>query len=287
MEQTEAAAATVINSNVVVNPNSTLINHTKEVGKSKSKLQASALNYFNEFLNYQFKSTLEESSIFTIQTIGNHRLNADTISLFADYLHKKCCDRLKKHASRDNYISAIKNIILSDYRPDLCNDPKFTSDYSKIRKVTEKKSIQRAAETHTELADHSVLFTLKDLDYICLRLFMKGKAFASTRCLFSQDFQAAGRISELTSDCMNWKCISSKYDPNCFKIKWFRIKTGTYSEYTIFPYGNDSWFSCPYHCLGSQIVLLDSPSQNLFPDLNHKSKINFFVKTILNRLINN
>jgi len=42
-----------------------------------------------------------------------------------------------------------------------------------------------------------------------------------------------------------------------------------------------------YHCLGSQIVLLDSPSQNLFPDLNHQSKINFFVKTILNRLINN
>ena len=108
MEQTEAAAANVINNSiVVVNPNSTLINHTKEVGKSKSKLQASALNYFNEFLNYQFKSTLEESSIFTIQTIGNHRLNADTISLFADYLHKKCCDRLKKHASKDNYISAI------------------------------------------------------------------------------------------------------------------------------------------------------------------------------------
>lgn len=125
--------------------------------------------------------------------------------------------------------------------------------------------------------------TEEHLEYICKVLFdVRNRQVIADRCLLALNWQCVGRISEVAQ--LRWSAIKlyNSGKLRCMEILLVRAKTRNTQTLRVFMH-RSSWAMCPFHALGTMIIVRPDPSEHLFQPIALSGEA-VYVNRLLNHL---
>jgi hypothetical protein len=197
----------------------------------------------------------------------------DVFGMYPDYLRQ---ENLMLNTVW-GYMSAIHGYICKKCPQSDING----SWYGSVRDATEKMFKKQARDTNTRVSNPAAPMSSQDLKLLCKILFIRGDTLSfQQRCLLVLQWQALGRVSEITS--LTFASVEWYDNFKCLNLTMNRDKVGLEHTIGVFLHCRE-WLLCPIHAVASMIAMGATSSDRLFPfvpESNAASHVNSLLSAL-------
>lgn len=243
--------------------------------ESKKSKFDSARNQFNKFLGKLHGVNPTKYAYTSLMDIPRSEFLSyrEVFGMFPNYLQK---EKLMKNTVI-GYMSSIHTYICN-----VCPQSDITGSwYASVRDITEKEFKKEAKATNTRVSNPAAPMSSQDLKLLCKLLFARADTLSfQQRCLLILQWQALGRVSEITS--LTFQSIEWYDNFKSLNLTMNRDKVGLEHTIGVFLHCKD-WLLCPLHAIAAMIAMGATSSGRLFPfvpESNAASHVNSLLSAL-------